>query len=180
MLSGSVKSGGGAKGGSIGAFVQKNPDFMKMDASKRNELLTTMKMEASAMDRSMSNRGNKELSKTAKDMMEKMIKKQLQKRQKEIVSIRACWFGNGRITKDGKIYDANNKVVGQIDQETMKITMGWSCVGKYKDDSFTLTKLSNKIAAMNKPVATAASGGGLGSMGSFYGSSDSGSSTSWW
>lgn len=194
MLGGGAGGKSSAKRNVIGDFAKKNPDFMKLDASKRNELLMTMQAEARAVELSSRKGGSggfqlpgtaakkeeKELSKTAKDMMEALLKKQLKKRQKEVVSIRACWFGNGRIDSKGRIFDANNKEIGKIDQDTMKITIGWTNMGKYKDDSFTLTKLSNKIAVMNAPASSG--GGGLGGgMGNFYGSSDSGSSGgSWW
>lgn len=188
---------GGGKGstpkrGSIGEFAKNNPDFMKLDPSKRNEVLANMKIESKMAELSSRKSSSsfslpgtapgqeKELSKTAKDMIEKLMKKQLAKRKKEIVAIRACWFGNGCITKDGKIYDANNKMVGKIDPDTMKISIGMSFMGKYKDDSFTLTKLSNKIASMNSSSSGTSSSGG-GGMGNFYGtSSDNNGGGGWW
>ncbi len=178
---------GGAKKGSIGDFAKKNPDFMKMDPGKRNELLMNLKMDSKKAELATRKPGGsfqlpgaasaeKELSKSAKDMIEKMIQKQIKKRQKEVVSIRACWFGNGRITKDGKIYDASNKLVGQIDKETMKIRIGMMTIGKYKDDSFTLTKLQRKLDSMGAAQKKAAPAIGIGN---FYGTADS-STTSWW
>ncbi len=200
MMSG--KSGNakkpGAMGGratSIGDFAKKNPDLMKMDASQRQQLMTQFIMDAKMAEMGTRKAGSnfrlpgasaaqqkdeKELSKSAKEMLEKMIQKQIKKREKKVVAIRACWFGNGRITKDGKICDAGGKEVGRIDPETMRITMGMSFMGKYKDDSFTLTKLQRKIEQMNAPKGgAAASSTGIG-IGNFYGSADSGGSNGWW
>ena len=113
--------GGASKRGTIGDFAKKNPDFMKMDPAKRNELLVNLKMDmkkAEMASRKSTNNfrlpgaavkeDDEKLSQTAKDMIERMIQKQLKKRQKEAVAIRACWFGNGRITKDTAIGAAMN------------------------------------------------------------------------
>lgn len=195
--SGTAKSGAaGGRTTSIGDFAKKNPDLMKMDASQRQQLMTQFITDAkmAELGSRKANKGfqlpgtapakapdEKDLSKSAKQMLEQMIQKQIKKRKKEVVAIRACWFGNGRITKDGKILDGNNKQVGTIDPETMRITVGMSFMGKYKDDSFTLTKLQRKIEQMNAPKAGFGGGssGGVG-IGNFYGTADTNTSNGWW
>jgi hypothetical protein len=189
-LLGGKSSTGKAPRGSISEFVKKNPDFMKLDASQRNELLINLKMESKMAELS-ERKGSggfrvggaeipdKEMSRSAKEMMEKIIQKQLQKRKKGVVAIRACWFGNGRIAGDGKIYDADNKVVGKIDGDSLKVTIGNSLMGEYADSSYFLTKISRKIAGMNGTNASSGSGSGI-SLGNFYGTADTNSSGGWW
>lgn len=187
---GSAKKPGamGGRATSIGDFAKQNPDLMKMDAAQRQKLMTQFMSDAKMAELGTRKAGSnfklagtgsqapeKEMSESAKQMIEKMIQKQLKKRQKTVVAIRAGWFGNGSITKDGKILDASGKQVGKIDPDTMRITVGMSMMGKYKDDSFTMHKLKNKLDQLNAPKTTFGGGG----IGNFYGTADTGS-TGWW
>jgi len=85
------------------------------------------------------------ISKNAENALKQMAQKKAAKEAKalrQMVVVQQRTFPNGRIVKDGKIFDIAGNIVAKVDTKTGKMTtgMGWS-LGKYKPKSFSTNTL---------------------------------------
>ncbi len=129
------------------------------------------------------------LSKTAKKMMQMIAEKKAKekiKKQAQMVAIKKRNYDGGYMGEDGKIYNAQGKVVASVDMKNgnIKNSLG-IVVGKYKDDFMG----NNKIQSMIKnsaPKAPVTAGSIYGTMstpsssGSIYSSFSESKDDSWW
>lgn len=161
-MGGGSRSGNGGNSSVIRDFVKKNPNFMKLNATQRNEMLMEVQLQAKQKEIMMrkgsnggfrlpgTSGGEAEMSESYKHTIEKMMEKKFQDRKIEILKVKPVHFNGGRIDSEGRIYDQRGKKVGQINLTNSEITLGGSKLGKYDPKGPSVGQIKRFVNDHNK------------------------------